>query len=150
MPYDELLRQRRLRPYQPRPREITRLLQVAARDLATAEKVLPDDRDWAFSIAYNAILQAARALMLYKGYRARGPDQHRTAVRFCELTFDASRRHQLALFDQMRRKRHRLVYEVAGLVSQQEAEQALTFARFFVEEIRLLISGQPRLELSDK
>lgn len=150
MPYDELLRQRRLRPYQPRPREVAWLLEVAARDLATAERVLPDDRDWAFSIAYNAILQAARALMLLKGYRARGPDQHHTAVRFCELTFDASHRHQLALFDQMRRKRHRLVYEVAGLVSQHEAEQALNFARAFVEEIRLLISGQSRLELSDK
>jgi len=49
----------------------------------------------------------------------------------------------------MRRKRHRLVYEVAGLVSQQEAEQALAFAKTFVEEIRLLISGQPRLESLD-
>lgn len=46
----------------------------------------------------------------------------------------------------MRRKRHRLIYEVVGLVSYQEAEQALAFARDFVEEIRLLITGQPGLE----
>jgi hypothetical protein len=37
-----------------------------------------------------------------------------------------------------------------GSGPQQEAEQALAFARAFVEEIRLLISGQSRLELSDK
>jgi hypothetical protein len=30
-------------------------------------------------------------------------------------------RRQVALFDQMRRKRHRLVYEMVGLVSHQEA-----------------------------
>ena len=34
---------------------------------------------------------------------------------------------QISLFDQMRRKRHRLVYEMVGLVSHQEAEQALHF-----------------------
>ena len=43
MPYDELLKQRRLNPYQAKPQEIARLLQVAARDLATAEKMLFDD-----------------------------------------------------------------------------------------------------------
>jgi hypothetical protein len=47
----------------------------------------------------------------------------------------------------MRRKRHRLVYETVGLVSRQEVEQALAFARTLVEEIRLLVTGQPRLKL---
>jgi hypothetical protein len=54
----------------------------------------------------------------------------------------------VALFDQMRRKRNRLIYESVGLVSQQEAEQALAFARKFVEKTRLLITGQLPLELS--
>jgi hypothetical protein len=49
----------------------------------------------------------------------------------------------------MRRKRHRLVYEMVGLVSGQEAEQALAFATTFVEEIRRRITGQPRLEIED-
>jgi hypothetical protein len=31
------------------------LLQVAVRDLTTAEKVLPEDLDWAFNIVYNAV-----------------------------------------------------------------------------------------------
>ena len=149
MIYDELLEQRRIKPYQAKPREIKRLLQVAARDLTTAEKLLPEDLDWAFNIVYNAVLQAARALMLHKGFRPRGPEQHRTIVQFCELALGPAHRRQIALFDQMRRKRHRLVYETVGLVSRQEVEQALAFAKTFVEEIRSLVTGQPRLELED-
>jgi len=49
------------------------------------------------------------------------------------------------LFDQMRRKRHRVIYEVAGLVSKKEAEQAIAFAREFVEKIIEIITGQGRL-----
>jgi hypothetical protein len=41
----------------------------------------------------------------------------------------------------MRRKRHRLIYEVVGLVSRQEVEQALAFAKAFVEEVRGQITG---------
>ena len=55
----------------------------------------------------------------------------------------------MALFDQMRRKRNRLVYETVGLVSRQEVEQALAFAKTF-EEIRLAVTGQPRLTLGDE
>ncbi|MGD9406217.1 MAG: hypothetical protein PVH95_13815 [Anaerolineae bacterium] len=52
---------------------------------------------------------------------------------------------QVALFDQMRRKRHRLVYEMVGVVSNQEAEQALGFAEAFVGQLADLITGQPRI-----
>ena len=150
MLYDKLLSRRRIKPYRAKPREVEQLLQVAARDLVTAERVLPDDLDWAFNIVYNAVLQAARALMLHQGFRPRGPEQHRTVVRFCELTLGTEHKRQIALFDQMRRKRHRLVYETVGLVSRQEAEQALVFVRALVEEIRFLVTGQPRLELEDR
>ena len=43
------------------------------------------------------------------------------------------------------RKRHRLVYEMAGLVSRQEAEQSMGFAKLFVEEMRLPITTVPIL-----
>lgn len=66
--------------------------------------------------------------MFSQGYRPRGKDQHRTVVRFTELTLGYEYPQQMALFDQMRRKRNRLIYEAVGLVSRQEAEQALAFA----------------------
>jgi uncharacterized protein (UPF0332 family) len=123
------------------------LLQVAARDLATADKLLAENVDWAFNIEYKAILQAGRALVLHEGYRPRGGEQHRTIVLFCQEALGPKYRRQVNLFDQMRRKRHRLVYETVGLVSRQEAEQALVFAKAFVEDIRLWITGQRRLEI---
>jgi uncharacterized protein (UPF0332 family) len=41
----------------------------------------------------------------------------------------------------MRRKRHRVIYEAAGLVSQKEAEQAIAFAKDFVEKITAIITN---------
>lgn len=92
-------------------------MRVAARDLVAAERNLRDDPDWAYSIAYNAVLQAARALVLAHGFRPRGAEQHATVVQFIEETLGEKYGSQIALFDQMRRKRHRVVYEMAGLVS---------------------------------
>jgi len=150
MPYDKLVEQRRIKPYHSKPQEVERLLKVAARDLATAEKILPEDLDWAFNIIYNGVLQAARALMLHEGFRARGPEQHLTVVRFCKLALGPEYESQVALFDQMRRKRNRLVYETIGLASRREVEQAIPFARGFVEAIRLLVTRQPRLNPEDQ
>ncbi len=142
MPYDQLQRQGRIKTYDARPEEVKRLLQVAARDLSAAELNLAADSDWAYTIAYNAVLQAARALVLAEGFRPRGAEQHSTVVQFVEEALGKEYREQVALFDQMRRKRHRVIYEVAGLVSRKEAEQAITFAKQFVEEIRLFITKQ--------
>jgi uncharacterized protein (UPF0332 family) len=147
MPYAQLVQQGRIKPYKARPEEIRRLLKVAARDLRTAERNLPDDHDWAYTIAYNAILQAARALVLANGFRPRPAESHATVVQFVEEALGKKYADQIALFDQMRRKRHRVIYEMVGLVTKQEAEQGVTFAKKFVEEIRLLLSKQASFKL---
>lgn len=66
-------------------------------------RFLPIDCDWTYSIAYNAILQAGRALMFAKGYRPDGANQHISVVKFAELFLDES---DALVFDRMRRKRH--------------------------------------------
>lgn len=147
MAYEQLLQQGRIKPHKARAEEIRRLLKIAARDLATAERNLADDHDWAYTIAYNAILQASRALMLVNGFRPRGTEQHATVVQFAEEALGKTYTAQIALFDQMRRKRHQVIYEMAGLVSRQEAEQGVAFAKRFVEEILLLISKQTSFKL---
>jgi len=48
---------------------------LAHRDINTARTLLPIDCDWAFNIAYNAVLQAGRALMFAYGYRPDGTNQ---------------------------------------------------------------------------
>ena len=67
--------------------EIRDLLDVARRDVKTAEELMNIDLDWALIAAYNAALQAGLAFMYAKGYRPRGPDRHKTVIRFLRHGF---------------------------------------------------------------
>jgi uncharacterized protein (UPF0332 family) len=142
MTFEKLVKSGRIKPYTAQPREVQQLLEVAGRDLSTAIKNQDDAPDWAYSIAYNSILQASRALMLYEGYRPRGGEQHATVVEFIRERLGEKHLPKVRLFDQMRRKRHRVIYEVAGIVSKAEAEQAIIFAKDYLEIIREEITGQ--------
>jgi uncharacterized protein (UPF0332 family) len=142
MPYDHLLKQGRMKEYTATSSEVQQLLKVAVRDLNAAAHNLDGAPDWAYTMAYNAILQVSRALMLYSGYRPRGSDQHATVVEFVKEALGAAHENQTYLFDQMRRKRHRVIYEVAGLISKNEAEQAITFSKEFVKQITAMITKQ--------
>jgi uncharacterized protein (UPF0332 family) len=103
---------------------------------------LDEATDWAYTIAYNSVLQASRALMMHDGFRPRGGEQHATVVEYIEERLGGSFGKQVHLFDQMRRKRHRVVYEVAGFISKTEAEQAINFAQSFIDQITEIIFGQ--------
>jgi uncharacterized protein (UPF0332 family) len=108
----------------------------AHRDLRTARTILNTDRDWAYTIAYNAILQAGRALMFSKGYRPDGANQHISVVKFAELFLD---NQDAIIFDRMRRKRHSSVYDMAGSVSETEAESAVSHAEVLIRKIEDLL-----------
>jgi uncharacterized protein (UPF0332 family) len=47
---------------------------------------------------------------------------------------------EIHMFDKMRSKRHRVVYDVSGLVSQAEARQALDFAVRYVEMVEKILA----------
>jgi uncharacterized protein (UPF0332 family) len=145
MVFNDLEQQRLIQPYRARPQEIQNLLRLADRDLATAQRNLPDDPDWAYGIAYNAVLQAARALMFAQGFRPRGADQHHTVVRFVERFLGAAHAQDVALFDRMRQRRHQAIYDLPGTISAHEATQMLAFARRFVATLREHATGQPPL-----
>lgn len=82
MPFERLIKTNRIKEFKSSTNDISRLLQLAKRDIGTAERNLPESPDWAYSIAYNSILQAGRALMFNDGYRPRGGEQHATVVEF--------------------------------------------------------------------
>jgi uncharacterized protein (UPF0332 family) len=147
MAYERLLKQGLIKPYKASQTEINQLLNVARRDLTASARNLDEDPDWAYTMAYNAVLQASRALMLAEGYRPRGGEQHATVVEFMRENLGAAYANQNQLFDQMRRKRHRVIYEAAGLVSKHEAEQAVDFAKGFVAQLAETITRQRGLGL---
>ena len=111
-------------------------LNLAKRDVNVARSVLEENSDWAFSIAYNAMLQAVRALMFSKGYRPTGSNQHISVVRFAELFL---RKEDVIILDRMRRKRHTTIYDTAGTISETEAENIVRRAEKLVQEIIKMI-----------
>ncbi len=140
--YERLLRAGLVRQYRGGREQAPRQLALARRDLSSARRLLADDRDWAFAIAYNAVLQAGRALMLWEGYHATsGEGGHVAVVKFCEEYFGPRYHEEMALFDRMRVTRHRVVYDVSGSISHLEAEEAFGFAEQFVERVRRIVEG---------
>lgn len=118
-------------------RKVRDALLLAKRDITTAKNILHQDADWAFNIAYNAILQTLRAFMFSKGYRPDGSNQHVSVVRFAELYFD---RDVVIIFDRMRRKRHASIYDTAGTISSNEAKTAITTAEEIFKDVQKRIT----------
>jgi len=73
MSLEKLLKNKLIAKTASSPRQVDEVFKVAKRDLNAARNSLREgDFDWALAIAYNSMLQAGRALMLKRGYRAMG------------------------------------------------------------------------------
>jgi uncharacterized protein (UPF0332 family) len=142
MNLSDLLSDGHIKKVKPDNRQAQECLLVAKRDLKLAKKLLGEDFDWTFSIAYNAMLQCARALMFADGYAAVGENHHKTAVDYADVKLGMKMREKIELFDDMRKKRHRVVYEKAGIVSEFEATHAVETAESFLLKIEEKIRGQ--------
>ncbi|NWF57204.1 MAG: HEPN domain-containing protein [Syntrophaceae bacterium] len=114
-------------------------LNRAQLDLRTAKANLKMDEEWAYTIAYHAMLRAGRAFMFAPGYRPRGKDQHKTVVEFCSESLGKDFHHLTIRFNRMRLKRHDFIYEPERPIPRTEAEKSLESAEEFVKEIVLRI-----------
>lgn len=110
-------------------------LNRAQRDLRTAKANLKIDEEWAYTIAYHAMLRAGRAFMFACGYRPRGKDQHKTVVEFCSETLGKDFQHLTTRFNRMRMKRHDFIYDPQRPIPKTEAAKSLESAEQFVQEI---------------
>jgi len=145
MNYDELVHKGLIKQFRVSPEQVKNRLTLAQRDIAAARAMMATDRDWAFSMAYNAVLQATRALIFAKGFRpGTGEGQHKVAVRFAEITLGETFRDEIYVFDKMRSKRHRVIYDVSGLISKREAVHAFDFAERFVEAVSTIVHDLSR------
>ena len=116
------------------------------RDLLTSRATLKIDEEWAYAIAFHAMLRAGRALMFASGYRPRGKDQHKTVVEFCAEILGKDFQDLTGRFNRMRAKRHDFIYEPERPIPKTEATQSLESAERFVREITARIpslSAQP-------
>jgi uncharacterized protein (UPF0332 family) len=116
-------------------KQITSNLNRAQRDLRTAKANLTIDEEWAYTIAYHAMLRAGRALIFASGYRPKGREQHKTVVEFCAEILGSQFQHLTTRFNRMRVKRHDFIYEPERPIPKTEAVKSLESAEKFVEEI---------------
>ena len=135
MRYDDLLRSGRIRREKVSPGEIRQVMERARRDLRTARKIMAEDWDWGFAVAYNAILQASRAYMFSLGYRASHAEGHKNTFAFMRAALGKCYEELITYFDRMRNKRNQALYDVAGLITETEARNLLARAVEFVELI---------------
>ena len=135
MNYSKLIKNNQIKKGKFTRKQVKDCLNIAIRDIDTAKKVIKINNDWGYNIAYNAMLQAARALMFFKGYRAIGEGQHKTAIQFAEITLGKEFSLILDFLDRMRRRRNKTIYDVAGLISKKEARESIKLAEIFVKDI---------------
>jgi len=144
----EYLKKGLLQKQKPDRRAIKASMERSQKDLQTARFNLPIDEGIAFTVAYLAMLRAARAYMLSKGFRPSDGYQHKTVIEFIEYLLGDRGKQLVLRFDRMRRKRNIFTYETGSPISKTEAESALKTATEFIELInKLLRAEDPQFNL---
>jgi uncharacterized protein (UPF0332 family) len=134
----------------PAPKQAQARLGAARRDLAAAAAISGQSEDWAYAIAYNAAMQAGRALMLHLGYRpTSGEGAHVAVVQSLAEAFADKLPDDVALLETMRRKRHRAVYEEVGGIGKGEVRAAREAALRIYEAVRQVVTGALQLDLDE-
>jgi len=119
--------------------QISRRLKRAAIDLNNSRLLLNEDAVGAFTMAYDAMLQAGIALILSLGYRPKVVNFHKTVTAAAGEILGAGYSAIVKGFDQMRKNRHQAVYD-AIIISQSEAEAAIKISQEFIKRVNDYIS----------
>lgn len=136
MNLSDLLKENRIKPITPDAAQAKDCLDAAEHDATTAKTLLGKDDDWAFAIAYNAMLQSARALLFQDGFSTVGQAHHKTIVDYAEIKLGAKFKEKVELFDSMRKRRNHLIYDKRGVISRYEAAHAIETAGAFISIVR--------------
>ncbi|MBM4402502.1 MAG: HEPN domain-containing protein [Candidatus Cloacimonetes bacterium] len=137
-----LEKQNRIKSLRPDFKQINRWLVKAKKDLKTAEENLNIDVSWAFTIAYQAMLLAGRALMFAHGVLPAASGQHRTTIETSREILGADFIRLIEQFDRMRRLRHEFLYGARIETSSIEAKEAIKTASEFLRRIEKIIEKE--------
>lgn len=143
MNLSELLSKGLVEKFQPDPKDIKNEIDIAKNDLSSAKKMIAiDEWGWAHNAAYNAMLQAGRALMFSKGYRPKSAEHHLAVVSFVQAVFPTKFEPiVLQAFSKARLRRNESMYDRAGSISETQGrnlvEKAGTFVNKTVEILKI-------------
>jgi uncharacterized protein (UPF0332 family) len=146
MAYEDLREKGLVEDVKPNFGVVNALIARALKDLVTARANASIDREWAYAIAYQGMLRAARAMITAEGLRPRGRDQHRTVVVLAGAILGEDVRILVNAFDRMRRRWQTILEEPGQPISRYEVEGAIKDAQKFIERtVEFTRSKNPQL-----
>ena len=144
----QLMQEGKLRKQEAGIVQIEQLLKRSMIDLREASKILTISETATYIMAYNGMLKAGRALLLFKGFVPDGVAQHKTVVDVTTAILGTRYRKVTAHFEIMRKKRNEMTYEAGALISKTETEKAFFDATKVIEGILNEVKAKnPQLEL---
>lgn len=148
MPYEDLREKGLIEDIKPNFQVASALIARALKDLVTARANASIDREWAYAIAYQGMLRAARAMITAEGLRPRGRDQSRTVVLLAGAILGDDMRSLVNAFDRMRRRSQAILEEPGQPTSRYEVEGAIKDAQKFIERtVEFTRTKNPQLTL---
>ncbi|MGB9719644.1 MAG: HEPN domain-containing protein [Candidatus Anstonellales archaeon] len=116
--------------------QIDDLLKISERDLTLAKEIFSKSFDGALNLAYNSMLQAARALMFSYGYRPDSEFHHKATFDFVSAVLDKKYAEFVQSLNRIRSKRALATYEKPDVISGYEAKYAINSAEEFLKFVR--------------
>jgi len=114
---------------------------IASGDVASAKKMLKiEEWGWAHNAAYNAMLQAGRALMFSKGYRPKSQEHHVAVVSFIGVVYSSKvPQDVIQAFRKARLRRNESLCDRAGTISESQGRKMVEKADVFVAKAKEIL-----------
>ena len=141
MNLSDLLSKGLVEKFQSDPAQVKNEMEIAIDDLASAKKMLSiQEWGWAHNAAYNAMLQAERALMFSKGYRTKSSEHHVAVISFVEAVYSTQFSSEvLQAFGKARLRRNESMYDRANSISEKQGRNLVDKAEAFVNQAQEIL-----------
>jgi uncharacterized protein (UPF0332 family) len=128
--------------------QVKALLLSASKNIFASEKNLAIDEEACYTLAYNAMLKTARALVFLKGFRPTDGQQHKTTIEVAGEILGKEFSELIQMFDKMRKKRNQFTYDPMLPLSLTEAKSALRTAGDFHRKVKSFLDKKyPQIKL---
>ncbi|MBI5042822.1 MAG: hypothetical protein HZC10_03120 [Nitrospirae bacterium] len=139
MNYSELIEKGIAENKAPNLNEIKNLQQRSYGDLNAAKNILNADREWAYIIAFFAMLRILKTLIRAEGLIPKGMDESKNIILIAGSILEKDFKSLLNKLDRMRRRTENFIKEYNKPVTKYESQQALIDAEDFVNKISSII-----------
>ena len=115
--------------------QVLSVIKKSRRSIKSAKLLVEDDQENSYQLAYEAMLQAGRALVFSFGFRPRAAGSHKIVVDFSKKVLGEEIATTVFKFNKMRKTRHYLVYGTGLYISEVDSRNAILFATKFLKHV---------------